>query len=129
MKEFPEDRKYNANHSWVKLKDGIAEVGVTKEFVDSIKELAFIELPKLGLIKQGDTYLSMESVKWSGHLISPVTGEIVEVNEALFDEPELLNKEPYEHWVMRVKLTSKPELLNANDALASLTCKRGGYNG
>jgi len=121
--QMPNDRKYNLDHSWIKLEGDIAIVGVTKVFMDSIKELAFIELPKPGPIKAGDTYLSLESVKWSGHVSSPVTGEVIEVNKGLFDEPSKLNKEPYEEWIMKVRLSQQPKgLLSAEEAIAKSTC-------
>ena len=123
---MPADRLYNTNYSWIKINGDIAEVGITKVFATSVKEFVFIELPKKGDIKKGDTYASLESVKWSGHLESPLTGEIIEVNEALFDNPEKLNSEPYTEWIMKVKLSNpdeKKELLDADSAIAKSTCQ------
>ncbi|MBW2988055.1 glycine cleavage system protein H [Candidatus Woesearchaeota archaeon] len=127
--ELPKGLLYNDNHSWVKVNGDVVEVGITKPFANSVKEFVYIELPEQGKeIKKGETYVSMESVKWSGHLESPVSGEIVEVNNALFDEPSLLNQDPYKHWIMRVKLLDKDELnglMDADQALANLSCKLG----
>ncbi len=123
---MPSDRLYNTNYSWIKISEGIAVIGVTKVFVTSVKEFVFIDLPKLGEIKKGDTYVSLESVKWSGHLGSPLTGEIIEVNDPLFDDPEKLNADPYVNWIMKLKLSNSEEtkeLFDADTAIAKSTCQ------
>ena len=121
---MPQGLKYNTNYSWIRVEEGIAAVGVTKIFVDSVKEFVFIELPKKGPIAKDETYVTLESVKWSGHLVSPVSGEIVDVNEGLFDEPSRLNGKPYEEWIMKIKLSNKDELgelLTADQAISKST--------
>ena len=67
-------------------------------------------LVKGKMIKKGETYVSLEAVKWSGHLSSPVSGEIIDVNEELFDEPSLINRDPYGSWIMKVKMSNPEEL-------------------
>ena len=118
--KFPENLRYNKDYSWVKIDKNIATVGVVGPAAKKVKEFVFIKLPEKGKkIKKGDTYVSLEAVKWSGHLSSPVSGEIVEVNEALFNEPSKINKDPYNSWVMKVKLSDSDEikeLINAEDA-------------
>lgn len=103
--ELPDDLLYNKDSSWVKVDGKTAIVGVIEPSAKVVKEFLFVKLPELGHIKQGDHYVSLEALKWSGHLSSPVTGEIIEVNDALFDEPETINEHPYLKWVMKVKLT------------------------
>ena len=123
---FPKELLYNKEYSWVRVIKGYAEVGVNEQLTSSVKEIVFVELPKKNrTIKKGDIYLSLESVKWSGHLPSPVSGVIVEVNEELLDQPSLINKRPYKSWVMRVKLSNTGELrelLDAEQVMIQLCC-------
>lgn len=103
--KLPDELLYNKDSSWVKIDGKIATVGIIEPSAKLVKEFLFIKLPEVGRIDQGDHYVSLEALKWSGHLSSPVTGEIIEVNEALFDEPETINEHPYLKWVMKVKIT------------------------
>jgi len=120
-KDLPKELLYNKDYSWVKIEGDIAIVGVIDSAAKKVKEFVFVNLPEKGKkIKQGETYVSLEAVKWSGHLSSPVSGEIVEVNEKLFDEPSLINRDPYGCWIMKVKMSNKEELkmlMNAKEAL------------
>ncbi len=121
---FPKGFLYDKGYSWVKIEGDIAEVGIAKPLAASTKEIVFVELPKKGNIKKGDTYVSLESIKWTGHLESPVEGEIIEVNEKLLDEPSLINREPYKSWIMKVKLSKKPDdLLDAEQKSKTSTCE------
>ena len=97
-----ENLKIKGN-SWIKKEDNLLIVGITEEAVKKAQDFVFIELPKKGPIKEGQVYISLESVKWSGHEPSPVTGEIVEVNDPLFDDPTQINKDPLNAWIMKVK--------------------------
>ncbi len=120
--EFPEKLYYNDDYSWVRLDGDTAVVGVSDFGAKLVKQFVFVELPKKGKeIKKGDVYVSLESIKWSGHLKSPVSGTIVDVNESLFDNPEIINKEPYgKGWIMKVKLSDKnelKELMNADQII------------
>ncbi len=115
--EFPKQFKYNNDYSWVEVKDDIAIVGVVGSAAKKIEEFIFINLPISNKnIKKGDNYVSLEAVKWSGHLSSPVSGEIIEVNDSLFDEPSKINKNPYESWIMKVKLNNKEEIKSLMDS-------------
>ncbi len=106
--EPPKDLKYS-EYVWVAVKGDIATLGMTDYGLKVAKDIVFIDLPKKGAkINRGGQFVSLESVKWSGHLASPVSGEVVEVNDALFDEPEKLNKNPYGSWICRVRM-SKPD--------------------
>ena len=101
----------NQDYSWVMVEDGIATVGIQEESAKKVKEFVFINLPEKGKnIKKGEVYVSLEAVKWSGHLGSPVSGEIIEVNQALFDEPQAINKDPYKEWIMKVKMSDSKDL-------------------
>ncbi len=116
---LPKDRKYS-EHVWIKKEGDIAVLGVTDYAVAAAKEIVFIELPRVGdIIKKGDVLTSLESVKWSGHVESPVTGEILEVNEQLFDEPERLNRDPYGSWICKMRLIDQSELDSLMDSRAA----------
>ena len=110
--EFPDNMFYNKDYSWVRRdKDTIVTVGVTDLGAKLVRQFVFVNLPKLKDIKQGEVYVSLESVKWSGHLKSPVSGRIVEVNTELIDSPELINQDPYgKGWIMRVEISDIQEL-------------------
>ena len=118
---FPENLRYNKDYSWVKLEGDTAVLGVIKPAADRVKEFVFIKLPKKGqAVKAGEVYASVEAVKWSGHLSSPFTGEIIEVHDELFDDPAIINRNPYgEGWIAKIRL-AKPEekdgLLSAQEA-------------
>lgn len=120
MESLPKELKYTKDYSWVKMDGDTATVGVVGPAAKKVKEFVFIKLPEKGkTLKAGETYVSLEAVKWSGHLSSPVSGEITEVNDSLFDEPSKINKEPYKSWIMKIKIEDKKEadgLLDSKEA-------------
>lgn len=113
MSETPKIR--TINNSWIKVDMGIATVGVSDTAAKKVKEFVFIKLPVKGAIKRGETYVSLEAVKWSGHLESPVSGEIIDVNQKLYDEPSAINKDPLGSWIMKVKMKDPNELGDSDD--------------
>lgn len=106
--------KYTKEHQWVKVEGGIGIVGITDFAQKQLKDIVFIELPKVGgQLEQFKRAASIESVKSVSDVISPVSGEVIEVNEKLNDNPEILNKDPLgEGWIYKVKLKDKSELDN-----------------
>jgi len=127
---FPKELIYDKGYSWILMKGETAEIGITKQLADATKEFVFINLPKKVKIEKGEVYVSLESVKWTGHLESPVSGEITEVNNALFNEPAVLNKNPYGNWIIKVKISNKEELKELMDSgkkmeTAACAIKRG----
>ena len=116
---LPKDLKYNKDYSWVKISGDTATIGIIGPGAEKVKEFVFIMLPEKGKkIKKDEKYVSVEAVKWSGHLSSPVSGEIIDVNEPLYDEPSKLNKDAYNNWIMKVKMTNMDEakeLLSADE--------------
>ena len=109
----PSDRKYTAEHEWVKIEEGsLALAGITEYAQDQLGDIVYFDLPQPGstvthLQKMGE----VESVKAVSDLFSPVTGEVVEVNERLRDHPELANEDPLgEGWLLRVSITDLSEL-------------------
>ena len=94
---YPENLKYSEEHEWLLEDNGIATIGITDFAVDSLGDIVFIELPDKGSqIKQFTTFGEVESVKAASEIYTPISGEIIEVNEKLETEPELLNNSPYE---------------------------------
>ncbi|MEM2121640.1 MAG: glycine cleavage system H protein [Candidatus Woesearchaeota archaeon] len=116
--EFPESLKYNEDYSWVRLEDDIAIVGVNDYGAKMVKQFVFVDLPEKNKeIRKGENYVTLEAIKWTGSLKSPVTGKIIDVNSKVFDNPELINKDPYgQGWIMKVKLKDKKELESLKDA-------------
>lgn len=114
----PASLKYVDTHEWVKIEGDIATVGITDYAQDQLGDVTFVELPSAGEnIGAGDGMGSVESVKAASDLYSPVSGEIIEVNSALDDNPELVNSEPYgEGWMIKVRLSgSDDELISAEE--------------
>jgi len=110
---YPEELKYNAEHTWLKLEaDEQGRVGITDYAQEQLKQVVFVELPEIGTeVSHLEPFGVIESVKATNDLYSPVSGEVVEVNHALEDEPGLVNEDPYGRgWMMVVKMTNMAEL-------------------
>lgn len=126
MSELPADLKYAKSHEWVKdLGNGKVEVGITDHAQELLGDLVYVELPELGAkVAQGKECAVVESVKAASDIYSPVTGEIVAINEALNDSPEVVNQSAYQDgWLFRVQMTNADELkglLDADDYKATL---------
>ena len=120
MANFPEDLHYTKDHEWLRVDGNTGTVGVTYFAQEALGDVVYVELPKLGeKFSAGEPFGSVESVKSVNELFTPVSGEIVAVNETLVDSPELVNTAPYEAgWMIKLELTSKAEvdaLLNATE--------------
>lgn len=112
----PNDRKYMKSHEWCKTEAGIATVGITDYAVSHLSDLVFLDLPAIGTkVTAGQSFGEIESVKAVSDMYSPVTGEIVEVNSALPDSLETLNRDPWKDgWMIKVRLgTASAELIDA----------------
>jgi len=108
------ERKYSKDHEWLELNEDIATVGITNHAQESLGDIVFIELPEIGrLVKFGDQIGVVESVKAASDLFSPVSGEIIEVNNELQNSPQLLNTDPENTgWYMKIKIDNTEELTN-----------------
>ena len=106
------DRLYTKTDEWAKREGDIVVVGITDYAQKKLRDIVGVDLPEPGTsVKAGDTVASIESVKAAADVYAPVSGEIVEVNERLYDEPELLNKDPYgEGWMFKIRLSDEKEL-------------------
>ncbi len=115
---YPKDLKYDREHEWVRVDGDVATIGISHFAQDQLGEVVYVDLPKAGdLVNAGDTFGEVESVKSVSELYSPVSGEIVEVNDALDDAPETVNAEPYgDGWMIRVKLSDPAEVDGMMDA-------------
>ena len=119
MSEFPAELKYANSHEWARLEsDGIVIVGITDHAQDALGDIVFIELPESGAdVDAGAEIAVVESVKAASDIYSPVSGEVVEVNSALEDEPELVNSSPYEDgWLFTVRVNPSDDFSNLLDA-------------
>ncbi len=115
--DFSKDLKYNKDYSWVKIENEVITLGIIEPGVKQVEEFVFIMLPEKGKkLKKGDTYINLEAVKWSGHLSSPVSGEVVDVNMDIFNDPSKINKDPYNNWIIKIKLADTDELNELLDA-------------
>lgn len=106
MSEVPEDLKYTDSHEWVRIEeDGTITIGITDHAQKALGDLVFVELPSEGDRVEADTPCgAVESVKAASDIISPINGEVIEVNEILPDQPELVNSSPYEDaWLFRLQ--------------------------
>jgi glycine cleavage system H protein len=109
---FPEDLKYTKNHSWVKVEGENGKIGITNYAQEQLSDIVFVELPETGKeVTSMNPFGSIESVKATLDLITPVSGEIIETNGNLADHPEQVNQDPYgEGWMIVVKLKDPGEL-------------------
>ena len=115
---YPEDCQYTKEHEWVRLEDGIAVVGITDYAQDHLGDVVFVELPDVETeVAQFEPFGVIDSVKASSELYAPLSGEVEAVNDALNDQPELVNQEPYgEGWMIKVRPADLDELAQLLDA-------------
>jgi glycine cleavage system H protein len=119
VSDVPTELKYANSHEWARLEsDGTVIVGITDHAQDALGDIVFIELPESGAeVAVGAEIAVVESVKAASDIYSPVSGEIIEVNSALEDEPELVNGSPYEDgWLFSVKVSSSEDFSSLLDA-------------
>lgn len=108
----PEDSRYAKSHEYVHPEGEIGTIGITEYAQKELGDVVFVELPQVGTqLEFGDELGSIESVKAVSELFSPVSGEVIEVNEALADKPELVNTDPYgDGWMIKIRMTAQDEL-------------------
>lgn len=123
---YPKDLMYDREHEWVKVDGDVATIGVSHFAQDQLGEVVYVDLPSAGdAVNAGESFGEVESVKSVSELFSPVSGEIVEVNEALADTPETVNEDPYgDGWMVKIRLADASEvdgLMSADEYEAFLT--------
>lgn len=112
MASVPAELKYTKSHEWVKEEGGLYVVGLTDFAQEALGDIVFINMPEEGDdVASGESFADVESVKAVSDVFSPVSGTVAEVNEELIDEPALINQEPYEQWLIKVKAVSDTEEL------------------
>lgn len=117
MAKVIEGLYYSESHEYVKIEGDFAYVGITDYAQNALGNVVYVDLPEVDdEVEADDDFGAVESVKAASDLISPVTGTVVEVNEALEDKPELLNVNPFENWIIKVKLSDTAEIDNLMDA-------------
>lgn len=112
MTEVRDNLLYTESHEWVLKKDGVVRIGITDYAQEHLTDVVYVELPKVGdKFSKGDEIATVESVKSVSEIYAPVSGEVVEVNEKLEDEPELINTSPYDDgWLAEIRMDDESEL-------------------
>ena len=122
---IPTGLLYTKEHEWVLVEDDLATLGITDYAQSELGDVVFVELPEVGdEVEAAESFGTIEAVKTVSELFSPITGTVVEVNEALADSPDLVNKDPYgEGWMIKLKYTEIPEedLLSAAEYKKMIT--------
>lgn len=117
MSKIVEGLFYSETHEWVRVEDGIAIVGVTDFAQKEMGEITYVDCPDVDdELSRGSEFGALESVKASSDLYSPVSGQVVEVNEAVVDSPELVNQDAFENWIIKVCMSNPSELDSLMDA-------------
>ena len=111
MSKLIEGLKYSETHEWVKVEGDIATVGVTDFAQSEMGDITYVDMPEVDdEVSKDEEFGALESVKASSDLVCPVSGTVVENNAALEDAPELINQDPYENWIIKVKMSDPSEL-------------------
>lgn len=119
MSNVPDQLRYRDSHEWVDPTQAISPVGITDHAQAELTDVVFVELPKLGVVNAGQQVCVIESVKAASDIYAPVSGEIMEINEALTSEPGLINTDPYgAGWIFKIKLSNSAEVGSLLDATA-----------
>lgn len=119
MAKFIDGLYYSESHEYVKVEGEYAYIGITDYAQHALGNVVYVDMPEVDdEVEAGEDFGAVESVKAASDLISPVSGLVTEVNEALEDKPELINEDAFENWIIKVKLSDKTELDNLMDASA-----------
>jgi glycine cleavage system H protein len=115
---YPSDRRYTKEHEWIRIEGEKGTIGITDYAQNQLGDVVFLELPEVGRrLKAGEVFGTVESVKAVSELFAPVAGEVLEVNSALLDTPETVNRDPHgEAWMMVVKIADPAALQGLMDA-------------
>ena len=117
---FPQNLKYTNEHEWIRVEGDIAYVGITDYAQEQLGDIVFVDIPTVGeTLEAGEVFGTIEVVKTISDLFLPVAGEVIELNEALEENPELVNKDPYgEGWLIKMKPVELKDVENLLDAEA-----------
>lgn len=117
---IPNDRRYSESHEWFLVEGGLVTVGITQYAADELTDITYVDLPEVGrTVSAGDAIGEIESVKATSELFTAVAGEVIEVNDALVDHPELINEQAFDDgWIVKIKAESVAPLNDLMDAKA-----------
>ncbi|HEX8140144.1 MAG TPA: glycine cleavage system protein GcvH [Pyrinomonadaceae bacterium] len=112
MANVPEDLHYSKDHEWISVEGDVGTIGITDYAQNSLGDVVYVEVPKVGeTFSAHESFGSVESVKAVSEIFTPVSGEVVEVNESLQDEPEKVNTDPYgDGWMIRIRMSNPGEV-------------------
>ena len=111
MAIFKDDVRYAESHEWVKLEGDVATIGISDYAQHALVDIVYVDMPEVGdEMAAGDVFGAVESVKAASDLICPVSGEVVEINEALEDAPESINADAFANWIIKVKVSDPAEV-------------------
>lgn len=123
---LPEDLSYTKEHEWARAEDDMVVIGITDYAQDQLGDIVFVELPEEGdSFSAGEEFGTLESVKAVSELYIPVSGEVVAINEELDDSPEMLNSNPYDNWIIKIKPDDFEEIDDLMDHDAYLKMLEG----
>ncbi len=117
---IPSELKYTKDHEWIKIEDNIATIGITDFAQSELGDIVYVDVDTLDdTVEEGDVFGSVEAVKTVSDLFMPLTGEVIEFNEGLEDEPELVNSDPYNKgWMIKIEISDRSQIENLLDAEA-----------
>lgn len=117
---YPTEYRYSKEHEWVKVEGSSATIGITDYAQGELGDVVFVELPKVGAqLKAGQSFGNIESVKAVSEIFAPLTGEVTEINPALHDAPETVNKDPHgAAWLIKIRVADAKEIAGLMDAAA-----------
>ncbi len=112
MSKYPEDLRYTKEHEWVRVEGDTGTIGITDHAQHELGDIVFVDLPKPGAtVSQGQAVGSVESVKAVSDIYSPISGEVIEINETLADAPEKLNQDPHgDAWLAKIRMSAAGEI-------------------
>jgi glycine cleavage system H protein len=110
---LPKELFYHSEHTWARVDGDVAYIGITDFAQNQLGEILFVEMPEIeDALIQGNTFGVVESSKKASDLFAPLSGEVLEINERLEDEPEYINEDAYDAWIVKIKVSDKDELDN-----------------
>ncbi|MCL7762268.1 glycine cleavage system protein GcvH [Polaribacter sp. Z014] len=117
---LPSELKYTKDHEWIKIEGDVATVGITEFAQGELGDIVYVDVDTLDdTVEEGEVFGSVEAVKTVSDLFMPLTGEVIEFNEELEDEPELVNSDPYgKGWMIKIKISDSSQINNLLDAAA-----------
>ena len=114
---YPGELRYTKDHEWIRPAGDVAEVGITDYAQEQLGDVVYVDLPEVGrAVTAGESFGSIESVKAVSELFAPVSGEVIAVNEALKDHPEVVNTEPHSTWMIKVRMSNPADASSLLDS-------------